>query len=428
MVDRSPAGAPPRADDRPDGAWGPTLSGGRRRPWRIAGSVLTLVVLGVLAFAVGTAAWAAAQMERIDVAGLDPSLTGPLNVLVVGSDSRADLTPEQQQELTTGSVEGQRTDTIFVLSASGGDVALLAFPRDLFVTRCDGTEGRINAALAIGGPGCLVDTVARVSGLEIDDYLEVSFLGFRDIVDAVGGVRVCLDDPIADRDAGIDLPAGCQVLGGAEALGYVRVRKIDSDLERIKRQQQFLAALADQLASATTVANPVRAVRTAGAVGDALTADTGLGPIDLLRLAWAGRGLAAGPITETVPASAATIGGAAVLVVDDAAAEPLFESFRTGAVFDRIVDGVTPADVRVEVRNGAGIAGLAGRVADTLADAGFDVAGIGNAEATDTTTIRYPPGLEAQAEVLAAQAPGAAELVEDAGVEVVTLVLGTDVE
>lgn len=427
MADRS-VDAPPRPDaPSGPGGWGPVVSGGRRRPVRLAVKILALVVVAVLAFALGTAAWAALQIERIDVDNLDASLAGPLNVLVVGSDSREDLGAEERQALTTGSAEGERTDTIFVLSASGGDVALLAFPRDLYVTRCDGSTGRINAALALGGPGCLVQTVSELSGLAIDDYVEVDFLGFRDIVDAMGGVRICLDQPIADRDAGIDLPAGCQVLGGTDALGYVRVRKIDSDLERIQRQQRFLAALADEMASPSTVANPIRAVRTAGAVGDALTADEGLGPIDLLRLAWAARGMASGPVSATVPTTPASIGGAAVLLAVEDEAAVLFDAFQTGAVFDQAVDGVTPADVRVAVLNGAGVGGLAGQVAEELRAAGFDVADIGNAEATETTTIRYPPGSEAAAEVLAAQAPGAAELAEDPGVGVVTLVLGSDV-
>jgi LCP family protein required for cell wall assembly len=130
------------------------------------------------------------------------------------------------------------------MTIQGGRTALLAFPRDLLVTRCDGSTGRINVAEAIGGPSCLVQTVRELSGIDVQHYLRVTFGGFVDVVDAVGGVELCLEEPIDDRDAGIDLPAGCQVLEGPDALGYVRVRKIDDDLGRIQRQQRFLQALA----------------------------------------------------------------------------------------------------------------------------------------------------------------------------------------
>ncbi|MDX1621682.1 MAG: LCP family protein, partial [Nitriliruptorales bacterium] len=215
-----------------DPRWGPTQTGGReRRPVRTTLKWLGIVLAVLAIYAIATAAYASSQIERVDVDGLLRG-GGPLNLLVVGSDSRENLTPEERNELNTGSAPGQRTDTIFVMQISGGDVALLAFPRDLYVERCDGSQGRINAAMAIGGPGCLVETVSQLSGIPIDDYLEVQFLGFRDIVNAVGGVEMCLDRAIQDDDAGIDLPAGCQVLDGRQALGYVRVRKIDSDLER----------------------------------------------------------------------------------------------------------------------------------------------------------------------------------------------------
>lgn len=256
-----------------------------------------------------------------------------MHILVVGSDSREALTREERAELTTGSTEGDRADTIFVLTIGGGRTALLAFPRDLFVTRCDGSQGRINAAVALGGPSCLVQTVSQLSGLPISHYLTVHFGGFRSLVDAVGGVEVCLERPISDASAGIDLPAGCQVLDGAQALGFVRVRKIDNDLERIKRQQQFLKALADELADPGTLANPVRLVQVAGAGGAALTADQELGPIDLLRVGWGLRGLASSGLNaHTVPASPATVGGAAVLQIDSGPAEELFARFRSGAI------------------------------------------------------------------------------------------------
>lgn len=405
--------------------WGPTQSGGRRRrPFRTVLKVLAIVVLLILAFGLLTAFYASSQIERVDVDGLMRG-GGPLNILVVGSDSRENLTDEQRDELNTGSFEGERTDTIFVMQVSGGEVAMLAFPRDLSVERCDGSQGRINAAMAIGGPGCLVQTVTDLSGIPIDDYLEVQFLGFRDIVNAVGGVEICLDKPIADESAGIDLPAGCQVLDGNEALGYVRVRKIDSDLERIKRQQQFLGNLADEVTSPSTLLNPVRLWRTAGQVGSALVADEGLGIIDLGRIAWGLRGLAGGnAVMETVPVT-----GGDVLELKEGEAEQVFAAFRDGSVLGRETS-IAPADVSVRVLNGAGVSGLAGQTGDALSAAGFDVVGVGNAEATEQTVVLYPSGQEDQARFLAEQfgqqAPVEPAVEESGDVDVVTLVLGSD--
>jgi LCP family protein required for cell wall assembly len=328
---RAREAAPPRRPAEP----APRSRRRQRSPGRTLLLVLLLGIVLVLVGGMGLAAYASAKIERVPVEGLG-SAGARMNILVVGSDSREGLTEEQQAELATGFFEGARTDTIFVLSVQGQNAAMLSFPRDLYVTRCDGSQGRINAAYVIGdGRSCLTQTVAQVSGLEITHYLEVSFLGFRDIVDAVGGVEVDLEAPINDAAAGIDLPAGPQTLDGRNALGFVRVRKIDDDLGRIARQQYFLQQLARGVASPSTVANPVRLVRTTGAVGESLLADERFGPIDFIRLGLAGRGLAGGGLpTFTVPATPQTIGGAAVLVPVEGEANALYASFRDGSVFD----------------------------------------------------------------------------------------------
>lgn len=411
------------------GEWGETVRGGRsrlrRRLPRIALAVgaLLLLVLGTYA---GAAVHASGRIERVDVGGLG-SGPGPRHILVTGSDSREGLTPEQQRELTAGQVAGARTDTIFVLSVDGDRAGMLAFPRDLYVTRCDGTPGRINTAFQLGGPDCLVRTISELSGLPISHYMSVDFLGFRDIVDAVGGVDLCLERAITDPFAGVDLPAGCQTLDGRQALGYVRVRRIDSDLERIKRQQQFLHSLASAIASPGVVLNLPRLYRTAGAVGAALTADPGLGTLDLLRLARALRGVSTGgAVTATVPTTSARVGGAAVLRPVEGEAQALFASFRDGSALARAGSGPAPADIRVAVRNGAGVDGLASRTADLLRSSGFDVVDVGNHEPTARTVVVHPPGAGPAAEVVARALPLEPELREDAAAGAVTLILGED--
>jgi len=274
-------------------------------------------------------------LERQEVGGLASS-SSPLHVLVTGSDSRADLSDEERRELSTGSASGERTDTILVVTVKGGDVGVLAFPRDLLVTRCDGSIGRINGAIGIGGPTCLVETVRAVSGLPIHHHVAVTFGGFRDVVDAVGGVTLCLDRAIKDRSAGIDLPEGCQTLDGADALGYVRVRKIDSDLQRIERQQDFLRALARELVDPTLLIRPWRVVAIVHGLSGALTVDRALGPIGLARLAVGLRALAGGDaVMATVPTvSATTSAGASVLRARDAEAQVLYASFVDGSILN----------------------------------------------------------------------------------------------
>jgi LCP family protein required for cell wall assembly len=411
-----------------DEEWGPTMSGRgrrRRRPLRMLVALLLLAFAAVVAFGL----WASAQIPREDVDGL-AGFGRPMHVLVVGSDSRADLTPEERRELTTGRDDGSgvRTDTIFVMTIRGSRVAILAFPRDLWVTRCDGSEGRINVAEQIAGPSCLVTTIRELSGIPIQHHLSVNFGGFRDLVNAVDGVEICLEEPISDRDAGIDLPAGCQTLEGADALGYVRVRKIDNDLERIQRQQTFLRALAGELAAPSTLLNPVRVATLSREMGSAVTADRGLGPIALARLGLGARGLAGGAsVTETVPATLGTVGEASVLFLDEAAAGPLFQAFADGSILDRAGEAganIQPEDVPVRVLNGAGVAGLARQVADMLEGRGYPIAEVGNTDERERTVVQHPAAQREGAELVASEIPGDVELETSTEVSQVTVLLG----
>ncbi len=412
--------------------FGPPMRGrgGRRFVGRasLIPKLLLAIVLVILVLLLAIALYANAQIHRVRVGGLvEPS--GPLHVLVTGSDSREGLTAEDRRELTTGGGEGERTDTIFLMTIADGKAALLAFPRDLHVPRCDGSQGRINAATGIQGPGCLVRTVRALSGIPISHYLQIDFLGFRDLVEAMGGVELCLDAPIADVDAGIDLPAGCQMLGGADALGYVRVRKIDDDLQRIQRQQEFVKALAKRIASPATLLNPLRLFATAGAGGSALTANEGLGLLDLARIAWGVRGIAsAGPSAYTVPVSPASIGGASVLVPAENEAAQLFRRFRSGAVLDEVgaAEAPAPEEIEVVVHNAAGVDGLAGGTADTLEEAGFTVVEVGNAAQRADTVILHPPGQQPAAQAVQAELTVEASLEESSDVSVPTVLLGSD--
>ena len=235
--------------------------------------------------------------EAIDASTPPPAPDQPFTALLVGLDSRTDaagnpLPPELLTRLRAGDDEGQlHTDTIILLHVPTGQDAnavAISIPRDSFV-EIAGARGmhKINsaygramvdaeddlAAQRLSGPELdrrareagrrtLVATVEQLTGAQIDHYAEINLAGFVDITEAVGGVPVCLKRPEREVRSGIDLPAGLQTVRGADALAFVRQRRglEDGDLDRITRQQAFLAGLANRLLSAGTLTDP-RAVR-----------------------------------------------------------------------------------------------------------------------------------------------------------------------
>lgn len=310
---------------------GRSRSGGRRGQRLTGTRVLVVLLVAVLAFGAGLAVLASVRLDRTRVEGLQTAGLLRTNVLVAGNDSREGFSDEELGEIGTNRVGGTRADSLFVLSTRGTNAAILALPRDLYVTRCDGQRARINSAAGdqVGGPTCLVETVANLTGLRISHYLELDLAGFVDVVDAVGGVHVTLDQPVVDRKAGANLPAGRQKLTGEQALSFVRSRQVGGDLGRIERQQMFMSALLRRMVSPTTLLNPVRLVRATNSGAAALTANWRFGPLTLARLALAVGG---GDMpTYTVPATPQTVGGAAVLMPQEAAAQELFQSFADGS-------------------------------------------------------------------------------------------------
>ncbi|MFE1956181.1 LCP family protein [Streptomyces sp. NPDC059524] len=307
----------------------------RSRVRRVLRALSLLVLLAVLG-GVGTYVWADSRLAGdVDLAAL-PDRPAPgkgTNYLIVGSDSREGLSEQQARKLHTGSsagAEGRRTDSMMVLHTGAHGASLTSLPRDSWVTipaYVDPATGvhhkpeknKLNAAFSLGGPELLVRTVESNTGLRIGHYTEIGFAGFVGIVDAVGGVRMCVDRHIVDDKSGLDLTEGCHTLDGREALGFVRQRHQEKagDLGRSRNQQKFLSALAEKAASRDVLLDPSALFGTAGAGLDTLIVDKSTGIPQLTRLFEALRKVSSGSGTQQgVPV--ATIGyptskGSAVL-------------------------------------------------------------------------------------------------------------------
>lgn len=264
---------------------------------------------------------------------LPPTDVDPVTVLLLASDSREVLTPQEREELGTGMAWGERTEVVALvrLDADADTLRTVHVPRDTVLTLCDGSQGRVNAAFGIGersgvgGISCVVQTLTAWSGVPIDHAVLADFRGFVDIVDAIGGIELYLDQPLYDQRANLDLPAGCQILDGADALAFSRARSIDDDLGRISRQQRLLVELRDQLAENGVLSEPVRTLRFAEAVAASLRIDASLTLNRIRQLAGDHRRTAQLPLDmRTIPGTPDTSGPAWLLRPDEDEAAELF--------------------------------------------------------------------------------------------------------
>lgn len=251
------------------------------------------------------------SLNRVDAfgSGSDRPASGPgTNWLMVGSDSRAGLTPAQQAQLSTGDSSdagGQRTDTMMLLHipSGSGKPTLVSLPRDTYVAIPGHGKNKLNASYAFGGPQLLIKTVENATNVHIDHFAEIGFGGFASVVDAIGGVRMCPAAAMKDPKAGLDIPVGCQNLDGTQALGYVRSRATArADLDRVQHQREFLSALMTKATSPAVLLNPFESLPMATHGVQALTVDNNDHIWNLIAMGWAlsssGNG---GLVTTTVP-------------------------------------------------------------------------------------------------------------------------------
>ncbi len=254
--------------------WRPRL---RRPRLRLRTLLAVLLLWVVFLVAVPVVAWLNVEKVAWEPKGARPDDQPGTTYLMVGSDSRAGLSEEERRELGTGNDAGDRTDTIMVLHTGKGPNLLMSIPRD---SPADASNGKINGTYAAGGPKGLVSAVEDLTGIRIDQYMEIGMGGVVGIVDAVGGIEICPKARINDPKAKLNIKKGCQEADGRTALGYSRTRASAlSDLARVQQQREVVSAIGRKVVSPWSVLNPVRYYRLNNALPDFFTFGEGMNPV-----------------------------------------------------------------------------------------------------------------------------------------------------
>lgn len=423
-----PGGARRRSDYGPP----PEEPGGRRRGKGDGGGnrmrvlawisvVMTCVLVGGVLTGYTLYRQALAGIKKRDVAselGSDrpANLTGAINVLLVGSDTREGENKKYGKYLPPG----ERTDTIILLHVSPqrDKAMLLSFPRDSMVQipACTNPQTKaaipprldmINSAFNDGGIVCTIKTLESLTKIRIDHYIKVDFTGFKNIVNALGGIEICLPVAVNDRKAKLNLPAGRHVVKGEAALGYVRLRSLGdgSDIGRIKRQQVFLSQVVKKATSSDLLTDPGKLFNFVTAAARSVEMDSELNTETLLQIAQSSRSLLAKNVKfitipwEPYPEDKNRVQW------KQPDAENLFTAIRNdvelpgaspsakpsaSASSAPAKPAIKPQQVRIQVLNGTGVPGKAKEVAEALAAQGFTVTSVGNAPVTAATELRYP--------------------------------------
>ncbi|MET7773274.1 LCP family protein [Nocardia sp. NPDC005366] len=430
---------------RSSGAGGPGTFG----PVQIIVAMLAALVVVVTGFAWHSVDALISNIERIGDLGLGGTRDGAVDILLVGVDSRTDahgnaLTQAERAMLHAGDEVGTNTDTIVLVRVpnDGRSATAISLPRDSYVDIPGFGKGKINSAYGAtkeaerlklvdkglsdaevekqstkAGRKALITTVANLTGITVDHYAEVSLLGFVLLTEAVGGVDVCLNNPVDEWMSGADFPAGRQKLDGPQALSFVRQRHDleRGDLDRIVRQQVFMAQLVGQVLSAKTLASPARLSQLSEAVGRTVVLDEDW---DVLTFLQQLKDLSGGQVKfETIPVAdlnGTTGDGESVVRVDPKSVKSYVASLVGESSAESEPPPVNPNGVTVSVFNASGIAGLAGKVSQALSAKGFREGTVSNYSGRSATSSRVlaadtsDPGAKAVAQTL-----GGLTVVED---------------
>ena len=325
---RESTGAPPRgsrsgypSQDRrsdwpeqpPGGGGRPRLGGGRggygrggygggygRRRGRRALRIFIAVIVVLVVVIVGSYFWLDGKLHRTMTLPASSSTSSGTNWLITGSDSRAGLSRTQIDAMHVGFNFGTlNSDSIMLLHMGSGKPVLISIPRDSYVDIPGHGMNKINAALGLGGPTLLAQTLESVTGLTINHYMGIGFGGLVNVTNDIGGVNMCLKSSVQDSYSGTKLTPGCHNLNGDQALSFVRDRHsfATGDLQRIQDQRAYLKALLNKSMSPGVFLNPFTAFPFASDAAGAISVDKGTHLIDLLQ---AGMALQ-NPETGTVP-------------------------------------------------------------------------------------------------------------------------------
>ncbi|MEZ5383026.1 MAG: LCP family protein [Microthrixaceae bacterium] len=407
--------------------------------------------LALVAVAAGTWAWNRyANVERVDVDLAAVSKEGPSNYLVVGSDTRAGIEADAAGSgAFLDGVEGEaghRSDTLMVVRVdpSKKQASLLSVPRDLWV-QIDGEGHRINAAYN-DGPQAVIDAVQENLDIPVHHYVEVDFVAFQRLVEAVDGVPLYINRPVRDRNSGLNIEAtGCITVDPYQALAFSRSRHLEyqepdgtwrtdptGDLGRVTRQQIFIRRAMAQVS--TLGLGDVGAFDTLGStLTESVTLDQDLSLRTVAALARRFKDFTPDDLaTSVVPTTDETMpSGAQVQMLDEAAAPSVLAPFRgTAPQTGGSPEGVSPKDVSFELLNGTGRDGFATALSDEFARFGFVPTGVGNPPGgtTDASEIHFPEGARPAAELAAGYFTTPVDLVEDSAVAdgSIQLIIGTD--
>lgn len=349
------------------------------------------------------------------------------DILIVGSDTRTGQGPGFGDAAKTASGNGHSDTTILLhISADRTRAFGVSIPRDSLVVRPGCTSsGKIegmapralfNTAYAVGGRKCVIAAVKYLTGVKVNHFVEVDFLGFQKIVDALGGVTIdaCtrLRDPLFQDAAGgwhgsgLDIPKGVNTLDGEKALQFVRARNLNGgdDRDRIHRQQQFLSSIIRTASESGLLTDPPKLIEVLNAIAGSLTVDPGLSGDGLNEFLLSIAGMKPGEIHfYSVPTKGAPDGSSLLWLTDEA--DQMWRAMKDDTAYPPASTGaaptapaqpvltVAPSAISVKVLNGTGTPRLGSRAANQLRRLGFSIASVGNAKAKDqaTTTMTYDP-------------------------------------
>jgi len=414
---------------------------------RRLGAKVALTVVSLLVMSLTGYAWAAMQglvsgLNHTDVidsgAGGEKPADGAVDILLVGMDSRTDadgnpLSPEVLAQLRAGVSDGeQNTDSlIFVHIPNDGSKAVaVSLPRDSYVDVPGFGKHKINSAYAMGlakeraalqkqgvtdqkevaqktaqaGAKVLIATVAKLTGSTIDHYAAINLLGFNDITNAIGGVDVCLNNNVNDSFSGAKFTKGNHTISGVEALEFVRQRHglPRGDLDRVVRQQVFMAGMAKKMLSAGTLVDPTKLSDLTAAIKKSVVIDQGW---DVFAFAQQMKGLSGGQLEfRTIPVGNIdyrTPEGESAIQVDPKAVSDFIKGIAGPPASEPAKPAADNKAITVDVRNASGKTGLAASVAQDLNGKGFTAGDTANATSRKTSVIRVPTGQQAAGQTVA---------------------------